>query len=220
MKNITGACQAFPLLLTDAGYRLCCSAGMPDTGSPPQSDACLFSYFWLNRFNFPSLVYTCPWRPFLLGYTQSKKSIPRATPSRILAGVPTPIRYVGLFFRKIRNGLLYDLIHLFMGFSHCKSANCIPIQIQFRNSLCMVRPDIRKNCSLVNSKQQLLFINRIFQTVQTLHFLFCTAPASGSYAQQNLRHICALPHSMDTRQMPWQSSIRGLTGSAYSLPVP
>ena len=30
--------------------------------------------------------------PFLVGYTQSKKSTPRSTASRIFAGVPTPIR--------------------------------------------------------------------------------------------------------------------------------
>ena len=99
-----------------------------------------------------------------------------------------------LVFRKIRNGLLYDLIHLFMGFSHCKSANCIPIQIQFRNSLCMVHPDIRKNCSLVNSKQQLLFINRIFQTVQTLHFFFAPLQPAGR-TRNRIFDISALCHT-------------------------
>src|SRR5574344_2979562 len=55
-----------------------------------------FSYCALNKLSLPLFVYTCPWRPFLDGYTQSKKSIPLSTASNILAGVPTPIRYVGL----------------------------------------------------------------------------------------------------------------------------
>src|SRR5688572_26918456 len=44
----------------------------------------------------PFLVNNIPLRAFLVGMTQSNMSIPRAMHSRIFAGVPTPIRYLGL----------------------------------------------------------------------------------------------------------------------------
>ena len=46
----------------------------------------------------PSQVKSFPCRPFREGMTQSKKSTPLATPSMMLLGVPTPMRYRGLSF--------------------------------------------------------------------------------------------------------------------------
>ena len=54
------------------------------------------AYFSLRMFTVPSQVKSLPWRPLREGITQSKKSTPRATPSMMLLGVPTPMRYRGL----------------------------------------------------------------------------------------------------------------------------
>ena len=52
-------------------------------------------YFSFLMLMVPFQVYSLPWRAFRAGMTQSKKSIPLATPSMMLEGVPTPIRYRG-----------------------------------------------------------------------------------------------------------------------------
>ena len=64
-------------------------AGQPQPGLMGLSSA---AYFSLRMFTVPSQVKSLPWRPFREGITQSKKSTPRATASRRLLGVPTPIR--------------------------------------------------------------------------------------------------------------------------------
>ena len=88
----------------------------------------------------------------------------------------------------------HDLIHLFMGFSHCKSANCIPINLS-SESLCTAGC-ISENCSLVILKTQLSSLEsespRWFKNAP----ISCTATNSGPYQTDNLPHISAvLPHS-------------------------
>ena len=51
-----------------------------------------FSHLALRIFIIPFQVKSIPLRPLRVGITQSNMSTPRAMPSRMLAGVPTPIR--------------------------------------------------------------------------------------------------------------------------------
>ena len=55
----------------------------------PVSYTHLFAFI---MFKIPLCVNRCPCLAFLVGMTQSKKSTPRATPSIMLDGVPTPIK--------------------------------------------------------------------------------------------------------------------------------
>ena len=68
-------------------------------------------------------------------------------------------------YRKIRHCLIQNMIHFLMGFSDRKSSDCISIQIKFGDSFCMVDSDIRINCSLVNTKKQLVFVDCILKAV-------------------------------------------------------
>src|SRR5580765_5285770 len=45
----------------------------------------------------PCVVNSMPLRPLRVGITQSNMSMPRPIHSRIFHGVPTPIKYLGLF---------------------------------------------------------------------------------------------------------------------------
>ena len=84
-------------------------------------------------------------------------------------------------FRKMRNCHIQNMIHLFMALTNGKSANRISIQIHLTDTFCMIDTDIIKNSTLIDTKKHLIFINGIFQTVQTLHFFFTTLqPACGT----------------------------------------
>ena len=57
-----------------------------------------------------------------------------------------------LVLRQIRNGFIEYVVHFFMGFTDCKSSDCIARQIQFRNTFCMINTDICINCTLIDTK--------------------------------------------------------------------
>ncbi len=59
------------------------------------------AHFLFFMFMIPFRVNSMPFRPLRVGITQSNMSIPRSMPSRRLAGVPTPIRYLGRSFGSI-----------------------------------------------------------------------------------------------------------------------
>ena len=56
-----------------------------------------FLYLEFLKFNLPFQVKANPVLPDLVGITQSNISIPLFTDSSISVGVPTPIKYLGLF---------------------------------------------------------------------------------------------------------------------------
>src|SRR6185312_1913056 len=56
-----------------------------------------FSHFLLSILIIPLLVKSMALRPLRVGITQSNISTPREIHSRIFHGVPTPIKYLGLF---------------------------------------------------------------------------------------------------------------------------
>src|SRR3569833_4713739 len=56
-----------------------------------------FSHFLLSILITPLDVKSMAFRPLRVGTTQSNISTPRAIHSRIFQGVPTPIRYRGLY---------------------------------------------------------------------------------------------------------------------------
>ena len=64
--------------------------GQSHSGSMGERSLAYLAFFKLIA---PCQVKSLAWRAFRAGITQSKKSTPRATPSMILVGVPTPIRY-------------------------------------------------------------------------------------------------------------------------------
>src|SRR5699024_8504268 len=97
--------------------RLCCTASLPASCSPALNRCLTYalekflqvgqshcgsiglsssSYLAFVACIIPPHVNIVAWRAFLDGMTQSKKSIPRHTPSIIFEGVPTPIKYLGL----------------------------------------------------------------------------------------------------------------------------
>ena len=114
---------------------------------------------------------------------------------------------------KMRHHRIQNAIHLFMGLSHCQSANCVAIQIQLGNGICMSDTDILINSTLVDSKKQLFLIYCIRKAIQS-------APAILWYDPQNSGHTPCLPHCLDIHQMPWQWWSPGLTESAYFPPDP
>ena len=68
-----------------------------------------------------------------------------------------------------------------MALTHCQSADGISRQIHLCNLLCMLDADILEDCTLIDSKQQLVLIDGIFQTVQPIHLCLTTLqPANGT----------------------------------------
>ena len=68
-----------------------------------------------------------------------------------------------------------------MALTHCQSADGISRQIQLCNLLCMLDADILEDCTLIDSKQQLVLIDGVFQTVQPIHLCLTTLqPANGT----------------------------------------
>ena len=84
-------------------------------------------------------------------------------------------------FRKMRNCHIQNVIHLLMTLANRKSANRISVQVHLTDTLCMIDTDIIKNSTLIDTKKHLIFIDGIFQAVQTLHlFLATLQPACGT----------------------------------------
>ena len=80
------------------------------------------------------------------------------------------------------------MVHLFMALSDSKTADGITIQIQLRNTLRMVDTYIIQDRTLIDTKQHLMFIDRILPTVQLCHFLLTAyQPARG--ARHGVFHI-------------------------------
>jgi len=95
---------------------------------------------------------------------------------------------------KIWNCRVNDPIHVFMGFSHCQSSECITIQIKFRDPFRMFDADIFINTTLIDSKQHLLLVDRIFQAIQPCH-LFFTALQPAHCAIYRVLDIVAVCHT-------------------------
>src|ERR1035437_3492835 len=60
-----------------------------------------FSHFLLSILITPLLVNNIALRPLRVGITQSNMSTPKAIHSKIFQGVPTPIKYLGLFVGRL-----------------------------------------------------------------------------------------------------------------------
>ena len=56
-----------------------------------------------------------------------------------------------------------------MGFPDGEASHRISVQIQFRNALCILDPDIREDGALVDAKEQLVRIDRILPLFQLFH---------------------------------------------------
>ena len=68
-----------------------------------------------------------------------------------------------------------------MRFPYCQTADGIAVQVHFCNTLCMFNTDIFISCTLIDTKEHLLFIDGIIQRVQACHFLFAAfQPACGT----------------------------------------
>ena len=72
-----------------------------------------------------------------------------------------------------------DLIHLLVGLSHCQSANCIAVEIHFRDLLCVINPDVRVYRALIDAEEKLLSVDRIFEAVKPVHFILTSLKPSG-----------------------------------------
>ena len=73
-----------------------------------------------------------------------------------------------------------------MSFPNCKTANCVAVQIQFGNGICMCNTDICIDSPLIDSKKQLFFIHCIRQTVQSGHLCLTALQPSGSAIYRSL----------------------------------
>ena len=96
-----------------------------------------------------------------------------------------------LLNRQIRNHCLNNPVHLLMTLSYRQSADRISRKIKFRDLFCMLNTDVFKNRSLIDSKEQLIFINRIFQTVQTIH-LCLTSFQPANRAVYRILHVLSV----------------------------
>ena len=70
-----------------------------------------------------------------------------------------------LFFGKIRDGFLYDIIHFLMALPHSQSPQGVAVKVQLCDLFCMFDSYILKNRPLIDAKQELVLINRLFQGV-------------------------------------------------------
>ena len=61
---------------------------------------------------------------------------------------------IGRFvLRKVRHDFVQNMIHLLMSFPNCKTANCVAVQIQFGNGICM-RNTILSLCKSTDCQQK------------------------------------------------------------------
>ena len=80
---------------------------------------------------------------------------------------------VGRFvFRQIRHYFFQNMIHFLMALPDGKASDGIAVQIHLTDSLRMVDPDVRIDGALIDTKQHLVRVDRIFLLIQLLHFLF------------------------------------------------
>ena len=96
-----------------------------------------------------------------------------------------------LLCRKMGNHRLNNPVHLFMGFSHRQSPDCVTGKIEFCNLFCVLNPYVFIYRSLIDSKKELAAVDRIVQPVQTLHLRLTSAKPSGCPLHRCL-HITAV----------------------------
>ena len=65
-----------------------------------------------------------------------------------------------------------------MALTDCQAADCISVQIQLTDLLCMLDTDIFVDRTLVNTKEHLMLIDRIRQAVQSCHLVFAAMQPS------------------------------------------
>ena len=86
----------------------------------------------------------------------------------------------GLIHRHIGLYGFYDIVHLLRCFSNRKAADGVAGQIQIRDPLHVLHPEIRIGAALIDAPQHLLWIHCIRQTVQPrVLFLASNQPAVG-----------------------------------------
>ena len=64
------------------------------------------------------------------------------------------------------------MVHFFMAFSYSQSTYRITIQIHLTDRFCVIDTDIIKDSSLIDTEQQLIFIDRGSKVGLDLHTLF------------------------------------------------
>ena len=100
------------------------------------------------------------------GRINAIKEIHAALNSLQYIGGSSNSHQIGRFlFREERYNLLDNMIHLLMGLTDCQATDSIAVQIQFTDPFSMFDADIIKNRTLIDSKQKLMRIDRILQTV-------------------------------------------------------
>ena len=193
MQDAIIAYQAFPLPSKDAGYTPCCSVGRPDSRIRPQSDGHPVHTFYSADSSCHGLCIACPCRPFLAGYTQSKKSTPRSTASKIFCRCTDPHQISGFILRQVAAPYyIQNVIHLLMAFhrlpdhrshNHPNPVRGLLLRDSIRISSKVPPWSIPKSiCSL------LIVSGRAFNRC---HLCLTAAPATASFDQPNSAYIHA-----------------------------
>ena len=91
-----------------------------------------------------------------------------------------PHQVYRFFFRQIRNCLLQNMVHFFMALAYCQASQSVSIQIQFPDLFGMLNTDILKGTSLIDTKQHLLWVDGIRQSVEPVHLRLTPFQPSGS----------------------------------------
>ena len=99
-----------------------------------------------------------------------------------------------LFQWQMRYGHIQDMVHFFMAFSYSQSTYRITIQIHLTDRFCVIDTDIIKDSSLIDTEQQLIFIDRIFQAVQSGHLGFTSCQPTGGSCH-GILHIASFCHA-------------------------
>ena len=76
-----------------------------------------------------------------------------------------------LLLRKLRHHCIQDTVHFFVGLAYRQPTDRLAIQIKLPDCLCMPDTDIFIDSALIDTEQKLVLIDRIWQTVKTLHLL-------------------------------------------------
>ena len=98
------------------------------------------------------------------------------------------------FYGQIRYRFFNHMIHLLMALSYRKAAQRISVQIKFGNPLRMCYSDIVENSPLIDTEQHLMWIDRIYQPVQSAH-LFFTAFQPPRRAFHRVLNITSVRHA-------------------------
>ena len=98
------------------------------------------------------------------------------------------------FFWQIRNHFIENMIHLLVCLSYRKTADGISVKIHLGNPFCMIDTDIFIDCSLIDTKQQLVLVDGILSLVQFLHFILASLQPS-CRTVHGILHITAVRHT-------------------------